>query len=100
MAVVDISRCRPICSLYMLLERPWVSIMLRLDMANPVAQILSGALMLRYSFNEDAAARSIEHAVASALADGCLTGDLIGGRTDVKALSTSEMGDEIVKRIH
>ena len=55
--------------------------------------------LLRYSFNEEAAARSIEHAVAAALADGCLTGDLIGGRTDVKALSTSEMGDEIVKRI-
>ena len=70
------------------------------NIANPVAQILSGALMLRYSFNEEAAARSIEHAVAAALADGCLTGDLIGGRTDVKALSTSEMGDEIVKRIH
>ena len=69
------------------------------NIANPVAQILSGALMLRYSFNEEAAARSIEHAVAAALADGCLTGDLIGGRTDVKALSTSEMGDEIVKRI-
>ena len=70
------------------------------NIANPVAQILSGALLLRYSVHEAAAARSIEHAVASALADGCLTGDLIGGRTDVKALSTSEMGDEIVKRIH
>ena len=56
--------------------------------------------MLRYSFNEAAAARSIEHAVASALADGCLTGDLIGGRTDVKAVSTSERGEELVKGRH
>ncbi len=62
------------------------------NIANPVAQILSAALMLRYSLGEEEAARDIELAVARALEAGELTGDLAG---DKPALSTSEMGDKI-----
>ncbi|UJF19141.1 3-isopropylmalate dehydrogenase [Vibrio sp. SS-MA-C1-2] len=60
--------------------------------ANPVAQILSAALMLRYSLGEEQAARTIEQAVSSALEAGECTADLAGDR---QALSTSEMGDRI-----
>jgi 3-isopropylmalate dehydrogenase len=62
------------------------------NIANPVAQILSAALMLRYSLGEEAAAQDIEAAVSKALAAGELTADLAG---DKPALSTSEMGDKI-----
>jgi 3-isopropylmalate dehydrogenase len=62
------------------------------NIANPVAQILSAALMLRYSLGEEEAAQDIENAVGKALAAGELTGDLAG---DKPALSTSEMGDKI-----
>lgn len=62
------------------------------NIANPVAQILSAALMLRYSLGEETAAQDIEAAVSKALSAGELTGDLAG---DNPALSTSEMGDKI-----
>ena len=68
--------------------------------AKPVAQILSGALMLRYSLKENEAARMIEDAVAKALASGNLTSDLMdSGASRGKALSTSQMGDAIVKAL-
>lgn len=66
------------------------------NIANPVAQILSAALMLRYSLGEEAAAKDIETAVAKALSTGELTADLAG---DKLALSTSEMGDKIAAYI-
>ncbi|WP_322803546.1 3-isopropylmalate dehydrogenase [Vibrio alfacsensis] len=66
------------------------------NIANPVAQILSAALMLRYSLGEEAAALDIENAVSKALSAGELTGDLAG---DNPALSTSEMGDKIAEYI-
>jgi 3-isopropylmalate dehydrogenase len=66
------------------------------NIANPVAQILSAALMLRYSLGEEAAAQDIETAVSQALANGELTADLAGGKP---ALSTSEMGDKIATYI-
>lgn len=66
------------------------------NIANPVAQILSAALMLRYSLNEEAAALDIETAVSKALEAGELTGDLAGNKP---ALSTSEMGDKIAQYI-
>ncbi|AXY01998.1 3-isopropylmalate dehydrogenase [Vibrio alfacsensis] len=66
------------------------------NIANPVAQILSAALMLRYSLGEEAAALDIENAVSKALSAGELTGDLAG---DNLALSTSEMGDKIAEYI-
>lgn len=66
------------------------------NIANPVAQILSAALMLRYSLGEETAAQDIEAAVSKALSAGELTGDLSG---DKPALSTSEMGDKIAEYI-
>jgi 3-isopropylmalate dehydrogenase len=65
--------------------------------ANPIAQILSGALMLRYSFNLEEAATAIENAVSKALDDGIYTGDIVPeGKS---AVSTSKMGDAIAARI-
>ena len=70
------------------------------NIANPVAQILSAALMLRYSFKEEAAALAIERAVAETLADGYLTGDLLQGKAGkYPAQSTSDMGSQIAARI-
>ncbi|WP_273858385.1 3-isopropylmalate dehydrogenase [Photobacterium sp. GSS17] len=66
------------------------------NIANPVAQILSAALMLRYSLGEEQAARAIEQAVSQALEAGELTADLAGNSP---ALSTSEMGDRIAHYI-
>ncbi|CAH0532532.1 3-isopropylmalate dehydrogenase [Vibrio stylophorae] len=62
------------------------------NIANPVAQILSAALMLRYSLGEEEAAQAIEAAVSAALAKGQLTADLAGKEP---ALGTDEMGDVI-----
>ncbi|STY91732.1 3-isopropylmalate dehydrogenase [Mannheimia haemolytica] len=66
------------------------------NIANPIAQILSAAMMLRYSFNLGDAADAIETAIQKALADGYRTADLAD---DSKPLSTSEMGDIIAKNI-
>ena len=66
------------------------------NIANPVAQILSAALMLRYSLGEETVAQDIETAVSKALSAGELTGDLAG---DNPALTTSEMGDKIAEYI-
>ncbi len=66
------------------------------NIANPVAQILSAALMLRYSLGEEEAAQAIETAVSQALAAGELTADLA---KQGQALTTSEMGDTIAAYI-
>ncbi len=66
------------------------------NIANPVAQILSAALMLRYSLGEEEAAQSIEAAVSKALSAGELTADLA---CDKPALTTSAMGDKIAEYI-
>jgi len=58
--------------------------------ANPLATILSAAMMLRFSLGLPDAADRIEHAVAHALAGGARTADLAGG------MSTSEMGDAVI----
>jgi 3-isopropylmalate dehydrogenase len=65
--------------------------------ANPLATILSVALLLRYSLKAEAAAITIETAVESVLADGLRTSDIASaGQT---ALSCTEMGDAVVKAI-
>jgi 3-isopropylmalate dehydrogenase len=65
--------------------------------ANPIAQILSASMMLKYSLGLEDAADAIENAIAKVLDEGILTGDLAG--KDKKSVSTKEMGDEIAKRI-
>ena len=62
--------------------------------ANPLATILSAAMMLRYSFDNEAAATRIENAVKKVLAAGYRTGDIYEEGT--KRVSCSEMGDQIV----
>ncbi|MBF0443543.1 MAG: 3-isopropylmalate dehydrogenase [Oligoflexales bacterium] len=64
--------------------------------ANPIATILSAAMMLRYSFDLEKEAMAIENAVKSALKRGFRTADLAWGATHTKILGTKEMGDEII----
>lgn len=62
-------------------------------LANPMAQILSLAMLLRYSFGLEDAAKAVEAAVVKALASGQRTRDLGG------TLSTSEVGDAVAAGI-
>lgn len=63
--------------------------------ANPIAEILSAAMMLRYSFGLDQAAEAIERAVEAALEQGIRTGDI--AMSGQPAVSTAAMGDAVVK---
>ncbi|WP_026377068.1 3-isopropylmalate dehydrogenase [Aestuariibacter salexigens] len=63
--------------------------------ANPIAQILSAAMLLRYSLNQHAAADCIEQAVIKTLADDVYTGELLPPEKRHLAKSTSEVGDAI-----
>lgn len=67
--------------------------------ANPIAQILSAAMLLRFSLNEVAAADAIDQAVLQTLADGVLTGELLAKDQQHLAKSTSEVGDYIASLI-
>jgi 3-isopropylmalate dehydrogenase len=64
------------------------------NIANPLATILSSAMMLRYTFNKDEWAYRIEAAVKSALARGLRTADIYEQGT--QKVSTQEMGDAVV----
>lgn len=68
------------------------------DIANPIATILSAAMMLRYSLGEIEAADKIEDAVKSALKDGVRTKDTARFGA-VKTLGCKDMGTEIAGRI-
>ncbi len=62
--------------------------------ANPLAIILSAAMMLRYSFSQAAPAQAIEDAVSVVLDQGYRTGDIFS--EGQKMVSTSEMGDAVL----
>ncbi len=65
--------------------------------ANPLATILSAAMMLRFSLKQEAAAVRIEDAVKKVLAQGLRTGDIYSeGTTKV---GTAQMGDAVVKAL-
>jgi 3-isopropylmalate dehydrogenase len=64
--------------------------------ANPIAQILSLAMLLRFSLGETTAAHAIETAVSSAIASGFRTGDIATGRPDETLVGTSGMGDAVL----
>lgn len=65
--------------------------------ANPIATILSAAMMLRYSFDLDAEADAIENAVKQVLRDGYRTIDIMSeGKTQI---GTARMGDKICEYI-
>jgi len=70
-----------------------------MGIANPIAQILSTALMLRYSLNENTAAQAIEDAVGKALDNGILTADLLPENEKQNAKTTAEVGDYICQQI-
>lgn len=65
--------------------------------ANPLATILSAAMMLRFSLNQEAAAQRIEAAVQKVLQQGYRTGDIYS-EGSIK-VGTAEMGDAVVKAL-
>ena len=64
------------------------------DIANPIATILSVAMLLRYTLNQEQAAQRIENAVKKVLAQGLRTADIYTEGT--KKISCSEMGAAVV----
>lgn len=74
------------------------------NLANPLATILSAAMLLRYSFGLEKEAKVIEDSVNSVLAEGYRTGDIAGSHLDElkssgKLVGTKEMGKLVVERI-
>ena len=68
--------------------------------ANPLAQILSVEMMLRYSFNMGEAADAVRAAVTAVLDEGWRTRDIADASTPAeRILGTAAMGDEVTKRI-
>ena len=67
--------------------------------ANPIAQILSVSMMLRYSLGEAAAADAIDAAVQAAIDSGLRTGDLFTGAQGETKVNTAEMGAAILKNL-
>jgi 3-isopropylmalate dehydrogenase len=67
--------------------------------ANPIAQILSLAMLLRFSLGEAAAAAAIEAAVAQTIQDGLRTGDIATGRQGETKVGTSAMGAAVRARL-
>ena len=67
------------------------------NLANPIGTILSGAMMLKYSFDMDEEAAAIEAAVNAVLDDGYRTGDMMS--EGMKRVSCSEMGDLIAAKL-
>jgi 3-isopropylmalate dehydrogenase len=70
------------------------------NLANPIAQILSTALMLRHSFALNDAANAIEKAVSQAIASGNRTGDIYSAsEVNARKVGTTQMGDAIAAAI-
>ena len=67
------------------------------ELANPIAAILSVAMMLKYSFNMNEASSAIENSIQEVLSEGYSTYDLEG--SEKNKLSTSEMGNKIIEKI-
>ena len=65
--------------------------------ANPLATILSAAMMLRYTFGQEEAAVRIENAVKKVLAQGFRTGDIF--EPGMKRVGTKEMGDAVLENL-
>jgi 3-isopropylmalate dehydrogenase len=67
--------------------------------ANPIAQILSAGMMLRYSFGMVEAAEAIDQAVAKVLDQGIRTRDIYQQKAGEKLVNTKEMGDAIISNL-
>lgn len=74
------------------------------NLANPLATILSAAMLLRYDFKLETEAKAIENAVNAVLDDGYRTGDIAGDVEKVKnqgkLVGTKEMGDLVASKIN
>ena len=68
-----------------------------MDIANPIATILSAAMMLRFSLNLDEAADAIDHAVSQVLKDGYRTGDIMS--EGCVKVGCKEMGRLVAERV-
>jgi 3-isopropylmalate dehydrogenase len=66
--------------------------------ANPLATILSVAMMLRYSLNQPEAADALEHAVSAVLDQGLRTGDI--AEAGMAVIGTREMGDAVLAALN
>jgi 3-isopropylmalate dehydrogenase len=64
-------------------------------LANPLATILSAAMMLHYSFDMRTESALIENAVGKALAEGYRTGDIYREGPGIRRVGTSEMGERV-----
>ena len=74
------------------------------DLANPLATILSAAMLLRYSFGLETEAKAIEAAVEKVLDEGYRTGDIAGSELEAvkaagKLCGTKKMGELVVERL-
>jgi 3-isopropylmalate dehydrogenase len=69
-----------------------------LDRANPIAAILSGAMMLKYAFNMETEAAAVEAAVSEVLNEGWRTGDIFKNDGEI-LVGTKEMGRLTAERI-
>lgn len=67
------------------------------DLANPLATILSAAMMLKYSFKMKEASAAIDNAVFKVLEDGFMTSDIATNNAVV--IGCEQMGDEVTKRL-
>jgi len=67
--------------------------------ANPIAQILSASMMLRYSFGMIEAADAVDAAVEKTLNQGCRTGDIFQGLDGEQKVNTVAMGDAIIANL-
>lgn len=67
-------------------------------LANPIAAILSVAMMLKYSFDDQDASLAIENSIQDVLSEGYRTHDLEG--SEDKKLSTTEMGNKIIEKLN
>jgi 3-isopropylmalate dehydrogenase len=67
------------------------------DAANPLACVLSFAMMLRYSFDMKEEAELVEKAVNNALATGVRTGDIM--QPGMRRVSTTEMGNTVLAEL-
>ncbi|MCP4021185.1 MAG: 3-isopropylmalate dehydrogenase [Desulfobacteraceae bacterium] len=65
--------------------------------ANPIAQILSGAMMLKYTFGFNDAGNAIEEAISKVLEKNIFTADLSGNKKT--AVNTKEMGNSIINEL-
>ncbi|KAM1412895.1 hypothetical protein FF1_025219 [Malus domestica] len=67
------------------------------DKANPLATVLSAAMLLKYGLGEEKAAKRIEDAVLDTLNRGFRTGDIYS--TGTKLVGCKEMGEEVLKSV-